>query len=117
MENVQPKLSTLCEKLLLSTKLKSYIGFVSENVSRGKPLEDSYQEAQWQINDSIIIAQDNLQTLAMKAEFGGHMFDFPIIYTDPTTPDFDESHTQRLDTVIVTRSSVHNSCHGQNREA
>ena len=50
------------------------------------------------------------------AEFGGHLFDIPIIYTDPNAIDFDESHTQGPDTVIVPRSYCHGSSHGQNRE-
>ena len=32
--------------------------------------EDKYQEAQWQIDDNIIIPQDDLYTIACEAEFG-----------------------------------------------
>ena len=49
-------------------------------------------------------------------EFGGHLFDIPIIYTDPNAIDFDESYTQGPDTVIVARSYFHDSGNGQNRE-
>ena len=69
-----------------------------------KPPEDNYQEAQWQINDKFIVPQDDLYTLAWEAEFGGQLFDIPIIYTDPNATDFGESYTQRPDTVIVPRS-------------
>ena len=81
-----------------------------------KPPEDNYQEAQWQIDDSIIIPQDDLYTLAWEAEFGGHLFDFLIIYTDPNAIDFDESHTQGTDTAIFPRSYFDDSNDGQNRE-
>ena len=47
---------------------------------------------------------------------GGHLFDVPIIYTDPNTIDFDESHTPGPDTVIVPRPYFHDSSNGQNRE-
>ena len=47
---------------------------------------------------------------------GGHLFDIPIIYTDPNAIDFDESYTQGPDTVIVPRSYFHDSSDGQNRE-
>ena len=39
-----------------------------------------------------------------------------IICVDPIASDFDESHTQGPDTVIVARSYVHDSSDGQNRE-
>ena len=81
-----------------------------------KPPEDNYQEAQWQIDDNIVVPQDDLYTIAWKAEFGGHLFDIPIIYTDPNAIDFDESLTQGPDTVIVPRSYFHDSSDGQNRE-
>ena len=55
-------------------------------------LEDNYQEAQWQIDDNIVFPQDDLYTLAWEAEFGGHLFDIPIIYTDTDAIDFDESY-------------------------
>ena len=81
-----------------------------------KPPEDNYQESQWQVDDNIVVPQDDLYTIAWEAEFGGHLFDIPIIYTDPNAIDFDESHTQGPDTVIVPRSYFHDSSDGQNRE-
>ena len=54
--------------------------------------------------------------MAWKTEFGGHLFDVPIIYTDPNAIDFDDSHTQGPDTVIVPRSYFHDSNNIQNRE-
>ena len=81
-----------------------------------KPPEDNYQEAQWQIDDNIVIPQDDLYTIEWDAEFGGHLFDIPIIYTDPNAIHFDESYTQAPDTVIVPRSYLHNSNDSQNRE-
>ena len=50
------------------------------------------------------------------AEFRGHLFDIPIIYTDPNAIDFDESYTQGPDNVIAPRSHFHDSSNGQNRE-
>ena len=81
-----------------------------------KPPEDNHQETQWQVDDNIVVPQDDLYTIAWEAEFGGHLFDIPIIYTDPNAIDFDESHTQGPDTVIVPRSYFHDSNNGQNRE-
>ena len=81
-----------------------------------KPPEDIYQETQWQIDDNIVVPKDDTYTIAWEAEFGGHLFDIPIIYTDPNAIDFDESHTQGPDTVIVPRSYFHDSSVGQNRE-
>ena len=69
-----------------------------------KPPEDNHQEAQWQIRDKIVVPQDDLYTLALKVDFGGHLFYITIIYTDPKEIDFDESYTQGPDTVIVPRS-------------
>ena len=34
-----------------------------------KPPEDNYQEAKWQIDDSIVVPQDDLYTIAWEAEF------------------------------------------------
>ena len=48
-----------------------------------KPPQDNYQEAQWQIDDNIVVPQDDLYTIAWEAEFGGHLFDIPLVYTDP----------------------------------
>ena len=81
-----------------------------------KPPEDNYQEAQWQIDDNIVVPQDDLFTIAWEAEFGGHLFDIPIIYTDPNAIDFNDSHTRGPDTVIVPRSYFHDSSDGKNRE-
>ena len=78
--------------------------------------EDNHQETQWQVDDNIVVPQDGLYTIAWEAEFGGHLFDIPIIYTDPNAIDFDDSHTQGPDTVIVPRSYFHDSSNGQNRE-
>ena len=81
-----------------------------------KPPEDNYSEATWQTDDNIVVPQDDLYTIAWEAEFGGHLFDIPIIYTDPNAIDFDENHTQGTDTVIVPRSYFHDSNDGKNRE-
>ena len=69
-----------------------------------KPPEDNYQETQWQIDDNIVIPQDDLYTIAWQAELDGHLFGISIIYTDPSAIDFDESHMQGPDAVIVPRS-------------
>ena len=75
--------------------------------------EESNQEAPWQIYDNINIPQDKLYTLAREAEFGGPLFDFRIIYTDPNASNFDESHRLGPDTVIVPRSWFHDSSYPQ----
>ena len=69
-----------------------------------KSPEDKYQVAQWQIGNIIIIPQHDLYTLAWEVEFGRHLFDIPIRYTEPNGNDFDESHTYGPNTVIVPRS-------------
>ena len=81
-----------------------------------KTPDDNYQETQWQIDDNIVVPQDDLYTIAWEAEFSGYLFDIPIIYTDPNAIDFDESHTQGPDTVIVARSYFHDSRNSLNRE-
>ena len=81
-----------------------------------KPPEDIYQETRWQIDDNIVVPRDDLYTIAWEAGFGGHLFDIPIIYTDPNAIDFEDSHTQGPDTVIVPRSYFQDSHDGQNRE-
>ena len=81
-----------------------------------KPPEDDYHETQWQIADKSVVPQDDLYTLAWMAEFGGHLFDIPIIYTDPNAIDFDEIYTQVPDSFVVPRSYLHDSSDGQNRE-
>ena len=52
----------------------------------------------------------------MEAEFGGHLFDICIIYTDPNSSDFVESHTQRPATIFVSRSFFHDLNEGQYRQ-
>ena len=89
---------------------------MSPKIQPQKPPEDNYQKAQWQFDDNIVVPQDDLYTIAWEAEFCGHLFDIPIIYTDPNAIDFDESHSQGPDTVIVPRSYFHDSSDGQNRE-
>ena len=81
-----------------------------------KPPEDNYQEIQWQVDDNIVVPQGDLYTIAREVEFGGHLFDIPIIYTDLNAIDVDDSHTQGPDFVIVPRSYFHGSSNGQNRD-
>ena len=102
------KLNTNKSQILHRIRLRKY--------NPEKPPEDNYQEAQWQIDDNIVVPQDDLYTIAWEAEFGGHLFDIPIIYTDPNAIDFDESYTQGPDTVIVPRSYFHDPSDGRNRE-
>ena len=80
------------------------------------PPEDNYQEARSQIDDNIVVPQDDLYTIAWESEFGGHLFDIPIISNDPNAIDFDASHTQGPDTVIVPRFYFHDSSGCQNRK-
>ena len=102
------KLNTNETQILHRIRLRKY--------NAEKPPEDNYQETQWQVDDNIVVPQDDLYTIAWEVEFGGHLFDIPIIYTDPNAIDFDDSHTQGPDTVIVPRSYFHDSSNGQNRE-
>ena len=102
------KLNTNKTRILHRIRLRKY--------NPERPPEDNYQEAQWQIDDNSVVPQDYSYTIAWEAEFGGHLFDIPIIYTDPNAIDFDDSHTQGPDTVIVPRSFFHDSSDGQNRE-
>ena len=69
-----------------------------------KPPEDNYQEIRWQVDDNIVVPQDDLYTIAWEAQFAGHLFDTPIIHTDPNAIDFDGSLTQGPHTVFVPRS-------------
>ena len=101
------KLNTNKTQILHRIRLRKY--------NPEKPPEDNYQEIQWQVDDNIVVPQDDLYTIAWEAEFGGHLFDIPIIYTDPNAIDFIDSHTQGPDTVIVPRSYFHNSSIGQTR--
>ena len=102
------KLNTNKTQILHRIRLRKY--------NPEKPPEGNYSEATWQTDDNIVVPQDDLYTIAWEAEFGGHLFDIPIIYTDPNAIDFDENHTQGTDTVIVPRSYFHDSNDGQNRE-
>ena len=115
VENVLPNNNYIVRKLNTNkTQILQRIRFRKYNPE--KPPEENYQEARWQIDDNIVVPQDDLYTFAWEAEFGGHLFDIPIIYTDPNAIDFDDSHTQGPDTVIVSRSYFHDSHDGQNRE-
>ena len=102
------KLNTNKTQMLHRIRLRKY--------NPEKPPEDNYQGIQWQVDDNIVVPQDDLYTIAWEAEFGGHLFDIPIIYTDPNAIDFDDSHTQVPDTVIVPRFYFHDSNNGQNKE-
>ena len=102
------KLNTNKTQILHRIRLRKY--------NPEKPPEDNHQETQWQVDDNIVVPQDDLYTIAWEAEFGGHLFDIAITYTDPNAIDFDDSHTQGPDTVIVPRSFFHDSNNGQNRE-
>ena len=101
------KLNTNKTQILHRIRLRKY--------NAEKPPEDYYQEAPWQIDDKIVVPQDDLYTIAWEAEFVGHLFDIPIIYTDPNAIDFDDSHTQGPDTVIAPHSYFHDSHDDQNR--
>ena len=115
VEKVLPNNNYIVRKLNTNkTQILQRIRFRKYNPE--KPPEDNHQETQWQVDDNIVVAQDDLYTIAWEAEFGGHLFDIPIIYTDPNAIDFDDSHTQGPDTVIVPRSYFHDSSNGQNRE-
>ena len=115
VEKVQPnnkyivrKLNTNKTQILHRIRLRKY--------NPETPPEDNYQETQWQVDDNIVVPQDDLYTIAWQAEFGGHLFDIPIVYTDPNAIDFDDSHTQGPDTVIRPPSHFHDSSNEQNRE-
>ena len=103
VEKVLPNNNYIVRKLNTNkTQILHRIRFRKYNPKKSP--EDNYQEAQWQIDDNIVIPQDHLYTIAWEAKFGGHLFDIPIIYTDPNKIDFDECFTQGPDTVIVPRS-------------
>ena len=57
-----------------------------------------------------------MYTFALGAGFGGHLFDSPNFYTDPSAIDYDESPTQGADTGILPRFSFHDSSDGQKRK-
>ena len=112
VEKVLPNNNYIVRKLITNkTQILHRIRLRKYNPE--KPPEDNYQAAQWQIDDNIVVPQYGLYTIAWEAEFGGHLFDIPIIYTDPNANDFDESHTQGPDTVIVPRSYFHDSSDGK----
>ena len=90
------KLNTNKTQILHRIRLRKY--------NTEKPPGDNYQEAQWQIDDNFVVPQDDLYTVTWEADFGLHLFDIPIIYTDPNAIDFDDSRTQGPDTVINPRS-------------
>ena len=114
VEKIQPDSNYLVHKLNKNkTQLLHRIRLSKYNPE--KTPQDNYQETQWQIDDNSVIPRDDLYTIAWKAEFGGHLFDIPIIYTDPNAIDFDENYTQGPDTVIVPRSYFHDSSDGQNQ--
>ena len=92
------KLNTNKTQILHRIRLRKY--------NSEKPPEDNYQEIQWQVDDNLVVPQDDLYTIAWEAEFGGHLFDLPIIYTDPNATDLDDSHTQGPDTVFLLLSHV-----------
>ena len=102
------KLNTNKTQILHRIRLRKY--------NHEKPPEYNYQKTQWQIDDNIVVPQVDLYTIAWEAEFGGHLFDIPIIYTDPNAIAFDESHTQGPHAVFVPRSYFHDSSDGQNKE-
>ena len=119
VEKVLPNKTILSENSI-QTKLKSCTESASESIILQNLLKTYIRKPigrYWSfVDDNIVIPQDNLYTIACEAEFGGHLFDIPIIYIDPNAIDFDESCTQGPDTVIVPRSYFHNSSDGQNQE-
>ena len=69
-DNVR-KLNTKKTQILHRIRLRKY--------NPEKPPEDNYREAKWQFDDKNVVPQDDLYTIAWEAEFGGHLFDIPII--------------------------------------
>ena len=102
------KLNTNKTQILHRIRLRKY--------NPEKLPEVNFEGAQWLIDDNIVMPQDDLYTIAWEAEFGGHLFDIPIINTDPSAIDSDESYTQGADTVIVPRSHFYDSSDGQDWE-
>ena len=106
VEKVLPNNNYVVRKLITNkTQILNRIRLRKYNPK--KPPEDNYQEARWQIDDNIVVPQNDLFKISWEAEFGGHLFDIPIIHTDPNAIDFDESYTQGPDTVIVPLSYFH----------
>ena len=114
VEKILPNNNYIVRKL--NTNKTQILNKISLRKYNPEKPEENYQEAQWQIDANIVIPQADLYTLTWEAEFGEHLFDIPIIYTDPNAIGFDESHTQRPDTVIVPHSYFHDSIDGRNRE-
>ena len=102
------KLNTNKTQILHSIRLRNY--------NPQKPHEDNYQEAQWQIYDRIMMLQDDSYTTAWKAEIGKHLLQIPNIFADPNGNDFEESHTQGPDTVLVPRFYFHDSRDAQTKK-
>ena len=101
------KLNTNKTQILHRIRLRKY--------NPEKPPKDNHQETRWQVDDNIVVPQDDLYAFAWEAEIGRHLFDIPIRYTDPNAIDFDDSHTQGPDTVIVPRSYFHDLSNGRSR--
>ena len=115
VEKVLPNNNYIVRKLKTNkTQILHRIHLRKDNPE--EPPEDNHQETQWQVDDNIVVPQDDLYTIAWEAEFGGHLFVISIIHTDPNAIDFDDSHTQGADTLIVPRSYFHDSSNGQKRE-
>ena len=105
------KLNTNKTQILQIIRLRNY--------NPDKPPKDKNDQAQWQIDDNIDnnnIPQNDLYSIAWEGRFGGHLFDTPIIYTDPNAIDFDESYMQGPDTVVFPPSYFYDSSNGPNRE-
>ena len=100
VEKVLPKWIDIVRKLN-TNKTQTLHRIRLRKYKHKKPPEDNNQEAQWQIDENIVVPQDDLYTITWEAEIGGHLFYIPIIYTDPNAVDFDESYTHGPDTVIV----------------
>ena len=116
VENVLPNQNYIVRKLNNINKTQILPRIRLRKNNHEKSPGDNYLEAQWKIDDKIVVPQDELYTHAWEAEFGGYLFDNPIIYTDPNANSFDESYTQGPDTVTVPRSYFYDSSDGQNGE-
>ena len=105
----------MCENLTV-TKLKSYTEFASESTTLKNLLKTTIKKLNGKLTIISLFHKMIYTPWHREADFGGHPFDIPIIYTDPNAIDFDGSHTQGPDTVLVARSYFHDSSDGQNRE-
>ena len=101
---------------LIQLKLRSCTESASENTTLKNLLKTTIRKLNGRLTKNIVVPQNDSYTIAWEVKFGGHLFDNPIIYTDPNAIDFDESHTQGPDTVLVPRSFFHDSSDSQNRE-